>query len=851
MFQRRNYSPILYVLYTTIIFNYSAQAAMMSTWNGGTNGIWTTADNWTLPTRAPGDLGEPVTFPTAGIANRTISYVLEDDKNLESIFFNEDGGDSYDITITSLGTTNLTPTLSINSTTEGIKNLSLVNQTLNLEATSSTIYPILSIKKATGLAQIGLNNRGATLEVESGDFDYLSVVNSPHNGSNGTLYFKQNQNTTSSFSFQITNKAKDDTHYGSIVLEDGSVIENVDIQNQGGEVRLTGNSTCNNTSIKNDSSLDHGVTAIGRLLVENNNTLELSEDSKITNTATLTPAVKNYTSVGNGTINGGQILNEGGYTWVGNGGSVDSVYILNSPQEDGIPGYVAIKGGGQVHTVNLVHPILPSDLNMLNGYVFLYDNATFDLNNTNLFLVLDPNASYDGKTLSLIYKPDQVDGSALLNQFSGVYFSDSIQTGANLLNDVNYTLTMEQGAPENLVNSGDELPDGFVLPAQAVPLLRITFTYLPFSVTEDAKKTIRSLAFAHNDLGRQQLYSINNIIGSVMDYTGWTSAHRNIAQNQQGFLAGKLDGFSFQAPSLTRDILNTTSGMVSLSTRENLEKMSPLRTNTTGIWAQPFGQLSNQGRRNNMHGYTGKTSGLLIGFDHKPCPHVVVGGAVGSALSTAELKDDQGKAQIKSKILTVFRRSMHDQYTVDTSLTTNHSRIRSSRVVNATTKATNTHEGYNVMPSVGLRYDGIKKENHLELSPYINAGLVYSHENGYVEEGAGIYNQEVKDRSSSQFRGEVGVNLKKEYDYDFGKGLYEVGVGAVMTDPWKKGTINGTANNNGFGIELNEKTEAHANLKLSAHWNLDKEWFASLNCGAVIGRNGSSQEGGIRVGKKF
>ncbi|MFN7662230.1 MAG: hypothetical protein ACK5PQ_00670 [Alphaproteobacteria bacterium] len=458
----------------------------------------------------------------------------------------------------------------------------------------------MSIKKATGLTQIGLNNRGAAVEVKSGDFSNLSVVNIPHNGSNGILYFKQNENIASSSTFQITNKAEDNTHYGSVVLEGRSAIENIDIQNQGGELRLTGDSTCNNTSIKNDSFLDPGVTASGRLLVENNNTLELNEVSNITNTATLTPAVKNYTSVGNGTINGGQILNEGGYTWVGNGGSIDSVAILNSPQEDGIPGYVAIKGGGQVHTLGLSYPILPSNLNLLNGYVFLYDNPSFDLNNTNLILVLDPNASYDGKTFSLIYKPDQVDGSTLLNQFSGVYFFDSLETGANLLNDVNYTSTLEEGAPENLVNSGDELPDGFVLPAQSVPLLRLTFTYLPFSVTEDAKKTIRSLAFAHNDLGRQQLYSINNIIGSVMDYSGWVSTHRNITQGQQGFMAGKLDIFSFQAPSLTRDILNTTWGMVSLSTRENLEKMSPLCTNTTGVWAQPFGQLSNQGGRRNM-----------------------------------------------------------------------------------------------------------------------------------------------------------------------------------------------------------------------------------------------------------
>ncbi|MFN7662231.1 MAG: hypothetical protein ACK5PQ_00675 [Alphaproteobacteria bacterium] len=126
MFRLGNDGAKIYLFCTVIFFICSAHAAMISTWNGGTSGTWATADNWTPSTSIPGSAGESVIFPTIGIANRTINYVLDDDKDLGSILFNGDGGDLCDITITSLGTTNLTPTLSLNGPT-GLQNLSAAN----------------------------------------------------------------------------------------------------------------------------------------------------------------------------------------------------------------------------------------------------------------------------------------------------------------------------------------------------------------------------------------------------------------------------------------------------------------------------------------------------------------------------------------------------------------------------------------------------------------------------------------------------------------------------------------------------------------------------------------------------
>jgi hypothetical protein len=193
--------------------------------------------------------------------------------------------------------------------------------------------------------------------------------------------------------------------------------------------------------------------------------------------------------------------------------------------------------------------------------------------------------------------------------------------------------------------------------------------------------------------------------------------------------------------------------------------------------------------------------------------------------------------QIKNKLITVFGRYfLEDTWYIDGVLTASHNRIRASRVVNTTTKASHSHEGYQLVPSIGIGHEGIKWKNGFSIAPYLNASLIYSHENRYVEEGAGTSNQTVNERCANQFRGEAGVNFRKEHEHTFGKAMYEIGFGAILSDPWKKGAINGTVNGNGFGVSSNEKTETYGSLRLSAHLMLSSDWFLTFNYGSEIGQ---------------
>lgn len=818
------------------------------TWTGDKDDQWFDMENWGY-TSAP-DIGtERAVFPTSGASTRTVTYTSGTDRTIHSIIFNNAGSDAYTLNFTSsLGNTTLTL-----SDTNSLINNGSEPHNLKVKADTSSQYSSLSLKNISNssLNPLFFEVEGGDVLLNTGEISGPLRVDTSYAGSrNGSLKIVGNvEKATEEAQFTINNIAIASNQYGSTRLDADSSLTNANIYNYGGNTQVVGDASFINTRVRND--LDDDFTRAGRLLVNMNCTLTLDENSVITNKSVDGESLKGFTSV-EGTIGGGSIHGDGGYTLVKSTGTLNNV-ILTPSLENSDQSYTAIQGDANVSIASFYMPAYSPD-GELNGAklyghnaIILYDEASLPLTGTDLKIIISDGLNYNNQTNSLVFKASNADTSTVTGTFNSVTF---VNQDLEPIAALDYTLSFESGDPEEAFTD-ITLPDGTVVTDGLVPLLRLTISAAT-GLTETVKTVVRAAANTVADTGQQLAGRVNTIVRAAMNYNGWEVSSEDIFKKPRHHFTGVADTLSFKAPSLESPTLSTTDAGASLTARDNLDRFSPLRTQSTAIWAQPFGHTARQGSTTHTHGYTGKTSGLLVGMDHRSCPHLLVGGAVGSALTTAELSGDNGKTQIKNKLITVFGRYLiQEPWYVEGIFTASHNRIRASRAVNTTTKASHSHEGYQLVPSVGIGHEGIKWKNGFSIAPYLNASLVYSHEDKYVEEGAGANNQIVNERCANQFLGEVGFNLRKTHEHTFGKALYEIGIGAIVTDPWKKGAINGTVNGNGFGISSNEKTETYGTLRLSSQFLLDNDWFATVNYGAEVGTKYTAHEGAIRIGRKL
>ena len=142
-------------------------------------------------------------------------------------------------------------------------------------------------------------------------------------------------------------------------------------------------------------------------------------------------------------------------------------------------------------------------------------------------------------------------------------------------------------------------------------------------------------------------------------------------------------------------------------------------------------------------------------------------------------------------------------------------KIRNKLTRNISTLGLSTDAKYNSnIFEIGGEYKrNLTPDKNFSISPYIN--LQYSHlkQNGYSEEGAGIFNQQVNSKTNNYLAGQLGVEYKRQ----FNRGNYaaRIGVKHAFT---------------GANPELNFNYEGDANNSYTLKNNQDKTHFViSLN----------------------
>jgi hypothetical protein len=650
---------------------------------------------------------------------------------------------------------------------------------------------------------------------------------------------------------------------------EGAVISN--LSNAAGVTGYTefrGNNTFTNGNIINVGGftlIDAGVNTFNNVDVLNidgefspsfltispNTTLDMTGGGSvfpggIYNEASSTTS-RSYTELTAGsTLANAAVYNAGGYTLSRGTASFSNITLKNFHSTGGFfgtdnpnkRGFLAVDGtggsptftGGEVSFDILSKPA---------GFAMLYNGATLTLPNNTVTLYVDTSTTYTNAVRTLIYGETGIGNSALTAPTT-IVVKDIVTQ------DVlpNATVTLDTATRE-VTNSGNlGVTEATVYNGALHSLLRVTLT--TSSLDEESLRTIRT---AHTAATGRTLSAVQSIAKAV------TNRRRSTFHNKKSdvsvVILGRLDASSFKAPSLDgSSFLNATEGMMNAVSKETASLLDPLRLNKTSIWFQPFGQYVDEGDSSSSDGYTSKTAGFVFGMDYEVSPNTLVGASIGTAQSTSKTSGGS-KSLIKDKFITLFGMWSKGPWFVESLLSFSYNRFRLGRQVNDTTLANSTHNGYQIMPSLGMGYRRTLS-NVLSLTSHINVSALYGSEKGYTEENAGGANLSIKDQINSQVRSKIGSDLTYLRTHDFGKATYDIGVSMIMENPLRKGAIKGSLGSGStFSVNLNDSSTLKGGLNLSSNWAIGELWGAHFNYAGEYGTRYHAHEVALKVRSKL
>jgi hypothetical protein len=326
----------------------------------------------------------------------------------------------------------------------------------------------------------------------------------------------------------------------------------------------------------------------------------------------------------------------------------------------------------------------------------------------------------------------------------------------------------------------------------------------------------------HKQAGRASTYShqyIQKIAGSA------TSVARGERGPSPAGYAGSFTSNPFKAPNMT-EFMPMTEGAQEYSARENLDRWSPLRTDKTGIWVQPFGMVLREVAQQEQPGFNSKTAGLLFGMDHKLRYDLIVGGAIGYATTKQSLDQNSGKTSVRDRFIDIFATWFRDAWYIDGALLLGYEQYNQSRNVGNNVFALNHHAGFLLTPRLGGGYTFSTKVG--KLSVFANFGYTYCKQFGYQETGANANDLYVKSSLATMIRSEVGTSVAPEYSWLHLNWKPKFALSLVNKKPIRKGTI---ATANGSSFEGSKASSTNISPALYSILSYEDGW--SLSAGLI------------------
>jgi uncharacterized protein YhjY with autotransporter beta-barrel domain len=295
----------------------------------------------------------------------------------------------------------------------------------------------------------------------------------------------------------------------------------------------------------------------------------------------------------------------------------------------------------------------------------------------------------------------------------------------------------------------------------------------------------------HKQGGRASIHSHHNLhttIGSALSV-----AREERGTSPSGY-TGSFTSNPFKVPNMS-DFMQMTEGAQAYSSRENLERWSPLRTDKTGFWAQPFGMILREAAQQGQPGFNSRTAGVLFGMDHKLCYDLIIGGAIGYATTKQSLDENSGKTSVRDRFINLFASWFKDTWHLDGALLLGYEHYNQSRNVGNNIFALNHHAGFLMTPHIGGGYNFTTKAG--KLSVFANFDYTYCKQFGYQETGANVNDLYVKSSLATMIRSEVGTSISQEYSFSHVNWGPKFSLSLVNKQPIRKGNIT-TASGSSF-----------------------------------------------------
>ncbi len=326
----------------------------------------------------------------------------------------------------------------------------------------------------------------------------------------------------------------------------------------------------------------------------------------------------------------------------------------------------------------------------------------------------------------------------------------------------------------------------------------------------------------HKQGGRASIHShhhLHTTIGSAL------SVAREGTGSSYPQYTGSFTSNPFKVPNMS-DFMQMTEGAQAYSSRENLERWSPLRTDKTGFWAQPFGMILREVAQQGQPGFNSRTAGVLFGIDHKLRYDLIVGGAIGYASTKQSLDENSGKTSVRDRFIDIFATWFKDAWYLEGAFLLGYEQYNQSRAVGNNVFAFNHHGGFLLTPHVGGGYTFSTKAG--KLSVFANFDYTYCKQFSYQETGGNLNNLHVKESLATMIRSEVGASVSQEYSWRSFDWKPKFALSLVNKNPIRKGTIT-TAS----GASFEGSTASSTNISPALYSILAYEDGWSLSAGLM------------------
>lgn len=184
---------------------------------------------------------------------------------------------------------------------------------------------------------------------------------------------------------------------------------------------------------------------------------------------------------------------------------------------------------------------------------------------------------------------------------------------------------------------------------------------------------------------------------------------------------------------------------------------------THAIWVKGFSQFLDVEPTDEMFKNDSHASGGMLGYDYSFEDKGAIGAAAGYSYTSLDWKSGYAKGRVNSYFFGVYGDYYIDTWTVNGSLRAGYDAIDQARHVLFAANnfsAMNSHHAWEF--DVRLAAECILKRGPYQTKPYLSLNLFNIWENGFTENGAGVFDLDVEGKYSGYLRSSAGIEFSRE-----------------------------------------------------------------------------------------